>query len=219
MHRRFKKILLSWRALIVAALLLAGIYFLSRTFSITAVHAYANRLNGPLAFLLLIILPLLGFPVSILHVTAGIRFGVARGLILVALSILIQLLASYGLVHWRESYFQRRFRKIRAQIPIGAHGAVTLFTLLIPGVPYFAKNYVLPVIGVPLRTYLALGFPIHLVQSVIAVVLGDQSDHLTSWRITVMVVYYAVTLAASWWAFRRVRAQVVSPPKAAGDRK
>lgn len=219
MHRRLKKLLLSWRALIVAVIFLAGVYFLSRAFNITAIHAYANRLNGPLAFLLLIILPLLGFPVSVLHVTAGIRFGVARGLALVALSILIQLLASYGLVYWRESYFQRRFRKIRAEIPDGAHGAVTLFTLLVPGVPYFAKNYVLPVIGVPLRTYLALGFPIHTIQSVIAVVLGDESNHLTSLRITVMVVYYAVTLAASWWAFRLVRTQVVSQPKAAGDRK
>jgi len=218
-HRRAKKILLSWRALVVALVFLAGIYLLSRSFNIAAVHAYANRLNGPLAFLLLVILPLLGFPVSVLHVTAGIRFGVARGLALVALSILIQLLASYGLVHWRESYFQRRFRKIRAEIPSGAHSAVTIFTLLVPGVPYFAKNYVLPVIGVPLRTYLAWGFPIHVVQSVIAVVLGDQSDHLTSLRITVMVVYYAATLAASWWAFRRVRAQVASQPKAAGDRK
>lgn len=219
MHRRFKKLLLSWRALIVAVVFLAGIYVLSRSLTIASVHACANRLNGPLAFLLLTILPLLGFPVSVLHVTAGIRFGVARGLGLVALSILIQLLASYGLVHWRESYFQRRFRKIRAEIPSGAHGAVALFTLLIPGVPYFAKNYVLPVIGIPLRTYLALGFPIHVVQSVIAVVLGDQSDHLTSLRITVMVVYYAVTLAATWWAFRRVRTQIVSPPKAANGPK
>jgi uncharacterized membrane protein YdjX (TVP38/TMEM64 family) len=216
---RVKKIVLSWRALTVAAVFLAGIYFLSHLFTIGTVHAYANRLNGPLAFLLLTILPLLGFPVSVLHVTAGIRFGVARGLALVALSILIQLLASYGLVHWRETYFQRKFRKIRTEIPSGAHAAVTLFTLLLPGVPYFAKNYVLPVIGVPLRTYLMWGFPIHVVQSVIAVVLGDQSDHLTSPRVVAMVGYYAVTLAGSWWAFRRVRAQVASQPKAAGDRK
>ncbi|MEO6994366.1 MAG: hypothetical protein ABI273_12100 [Lacunisphaera sp.] len=218
-HGRVIKILRSWRTLIVAVVFLAGIYFLARSFSIATVHAYASRLNGPLAFLLLTVLPLLGFPVSVLHVTAGIRFGVARGLALVALSILIQLLASYALVHWRESYFKRRFQKIRAEIPSGAHRAVTIFTLLVPGVPYFAKNYVLPVIGVPLRTYLAWGFPIHVAQSVIAVVLGDQSDHLTSLRVAVMVGYYAATLAASWWAFRRVRAQVVSQPKAAGDRK
>ena len=219
MRGKVKKILRSWRALIVIVIFLAGIYFLSRSLTIATVHAYANRLNGPLAFLLLIVLPLLGFPVSVLHVTAGIRFGLARGLALVALSILIQLLASYGLVHWKEKYFQRKFRKIRAEIPSGAQGAVTLFTLLVPGVPYFAKNYVLPVIGVPLRTYLAWGLPIHIVQSAIAVVLGDQSDHLTSLRIMVIVGYYAVTLGVSWWAFRRVRAQIVSQPKAAGDRK
>ena len=219
MHDKVEKILASWRALIVAAILLTGFYFLARSFNITTVHAYAGRLNGPLAFLLLTILPLAGFPVSVLHVTAGIRFGLARGLALVALSILLQLLASYGLVHWREKYFQRKFATLRDKIPPGAHGAVTLFTLLLPGVPYFAKNYVLPVIGVPLRTYLLWSFPIHVLQSAVAVFFGDQSDHLTSLRIAAMAGYFLATLAATWWAFRRVRARVASPPTAADDRK
>ena len=201
------------------AILAGGFYLLSQAFDINVVHAYADRLNGTAAFALLTVLPLVGFPVSVLHVTAGIRFGVAWGLVLVALSILLQLLASYGLVHCRRKYFERKFKDVREQIPAGAHGAVTLFTLLLPGVPYFAKNYVLPVIGIPLRTYLLWCFPIHVVKSVIAVVLGDQSDRLTSARVAVMLCYSAAMLAAAWWAFRRIKAKVGDPPAKADDRK
>jgi uncharacterized membrane protein YdjX (TVP38/TMEM64 family) len=183
------------------------------------VHTQAARLNGIAAFALLTLLPLVGFPVTVLHVTAGIRFGVALGLPLVAVSILLQLLASYGLVHWRRKYFARKFKKLREEIPPGAHGPVTLFTLLLPGVPYFAKNYVLPLAGVPLRTYLLWSFPIHAARSAIAVIFGDESDHLTPTRIAVMVCYAVAVLTASWWAFRRMKAAVADQRPAAGGRR
>jgi uncharacterized membrane protein YdjX (TVP38/TMEM64 family) len=213
------KLLKSWRTWVIAIPLIVGFYFLSRAIDIDTVHTYAKKLNGGVAFVLLTVLPLVGFPVSILHVSAGIKFGVVRGLLLVDLSIILQLLASYGLVHWRRKYFERKFKDVREQIPAGAHGPITLFTLLLPGVPYFAKNYVLPVIGVPLRTYLTWAFPIHAARSAVAVILGDESDHLTPARIAVMVCYGVAVVAGSWWAFRRIKAQVGGRPKAAGGRK
>lgn len=219
MRDKLLKVLKSWRTWLIGVPIIIGFYFLSRAFNIDAVHAYANKLNGVVAFALLTVLPLLGFPVSVLHITAGIKFGVVRGILLVALSILIQLLVSYGLVHWRRKYFERKFKDVRKQIPEGAHSPITLFTLLLPGVPYFAKNYVLPVIGVPLRIYLMWALPIHIGRSAVSVILGEESDHLTPTRIAVMVCYYSATLAASWWAFRRIKAQVGGRPKVAGGRK
>ena len=108
MRDKLIKLLKSWRTWVIGIPLLTGFYFLSRAFNIETVHAYAEKLNGVLAFALLTILPLLGFPVSVLHITAGIKFGVVRGILLVALSILIQLLASYGLVHWRRKIFRTK---------------------------------------------------------------------------------------------------------------
>jgi uncharacterized membrane protein YdjX (TVP38/TMEM64 family) len=213
------KVLRSWRTWVIGVPLIAGFFLLSRSIDIEAVHDQAARLNSVVAFVLLTILPLIGFPVSVLHVTAGIRFGVGLGFGLVALSILLQLLASYGLVHWRRKYFARKFKDVRDKIPPGAHGAVTLFTLLLPGVPYFAKNYVLPVAGVPLRTYLLWCFPIHVARSSVAVIFGDESDHLTPTRIAVMACYAAAVLTASWWAYRRMQAQIADQPPAAGGPK
>ncbi len=219
MQPKLKKILRSWKTWVIGVPAIIGFILLCRSIDIPAVHTQAERLNGFVAFVLLTLLPLVGFPVTILHVTAGIRFGVTWGLILVALSILLQLLASYGLVQWRKKYFERKFKTLREQIPPGAHGAVTLFTLLLPGVPYFAKNYVLPLVGVPLRTYLLWCLPIHIARASVAVIFGDESDHLTPTRIALMAVYAASVLTASWWAYRRMKAQVADQPPKAGGRK
>jgi uncharacterized membrane protein YdjX (TVP38/TMEM64 family) len=213
------QLLKSWKTWAIGVPVIVGFYLLTRAINLEAIHQSAQKLNGVLAFVLLTVLPLLGFPVTVLHVTAGIKFGVTKGLLLVALSILLQLLASYGLVHWRRKYFERKFKDVRKQIPPGAHGPVTLFTLLLPGVPYFAKNYVLPVAGVPLRTYLLWAFPIHTARSAIAVIFGEESDHLTPARLAMMAGYFVAVLAASWWALRRIKAQVGDRPKAAGGRK
>jgi uncharacterized membrane protein YdjX (TVP38/TMEM64 family) len=186
---------------------------------VVALRGMAMRLNGPVVFLLITILPLFGFPVSVLHVIAGVRFGVKLGMILVASSILLQLLASYAIVHlWRDA-IGKRMEPVRRKIPRGAHGAVSLFTMLLPGVPYFAKNYVLPLIGVPLGTYLAWCFPLHALRSTVAVAFGDKSDELTPLRLLGFALYAVAIMVSSWWAFRRLRDQMQDPPPAANDLK
>lgn len=199
-----------WRTIIVAVVLCVAAALLSRKIDVATVHAYAARLNGGVAFLLLTVLPLGGFPVTPLHVAVGIRFGVKLGLLLVAASVLLQLLASYGLVHLFREKFARRLESVRKRIPKTAHGSMCLFTMLLPGVPYFAKNYVLPVLGVPFRTYLLICLPIHVARSSVAIIFGDESDNLTPGRIAGLAVYYALTLLVSWWMFRRLRSQMGS---------
>lgn len=219
MRAKLIKILKSWRTWLIGVPLIAGFCWLSHAIDLDTVHAYAEKLNGFVAFALLTILPLLGFPVTILHVSAGIKFGRGLGIALVALSILLQVLASYALVHWRRKFFEKKFKDVREKIPAGAHAPITLFTLLLPGVPYFAKNYVIPVIGVPLRTFILWALPIHIARSAVSVILGDESNDLTPARITALVLYFVAMLGASWWAFRRIKAQVGDQPSAAGGRK
>jgi uncharacterized membrane protein YdjX (TVP38/TMEM64 family) len=188
---------------------------------IEAVHAEADRLNPIAAFVLLVLLPLIGFPASILHVVAGIRFGGKLGLALVSLSILLQLLASYAIVQvWRDRLDRSRWlKRVRERLPEGTHSGLSILAVLLPGAPYAAINYVLPLIGVPLRTYLLCCWPIHTLRSTITVFLGDQSDRLTASRLAVLALYALAIFAASWWTYRRVRSQLGDPPSAAGGRK
>jgi uncharacterized membrane protein YdjX (TVP38/TMEM64 family) len=204
---------------VIVVLVIGGLVLLRQGIDVETVRTRARELPGWLAFLLLVALPLVGFPASLLHVGVGVRFGIPLGLGLVWLSILLQLLASYGLVHWRRAFFSRRFRSIRKRIPPGAHAPVTLFTMLIPGAPFFAQNYTLPLLGVPLRLYLLICLPIHGARSVIAVVFGGQSHELTPGWVLAMLGYVAVVLGASWWALRRLKTTLGDQPRAESGRK
>jgi uncharacterized membrane protein YdjX (TVP38/TMEM64 family) len=188
---------------------------------IHTIHREAARLNGGIAFALLAILPLVGFPASLLHVAAGIRFGAVLGLALVSLSILLQLLISYAVVHvWRDRFERTRwFKRIRERIPQGAHASVSIFTVLLPGVPFTAINYVLPLIGVPLRTFLLCAWPLHTLRSTVTVVFGDQSAQLNATRLAVLIAYALTILGASYWTYRRLQAQFAGQPRAADGRK
>lgn len=204
---------------IIAVLLVGGLALLYHQVDLEDVREAARKLPGPVAFLLLTILPLVGFPASVLHVAAGVRFGIPLGLVLVWTSILLQLLASYGLVHWHREFFARRFKAVRDRIPKGAHAPVTVFTMLIPGAPFFAQNYTLPLIGVPLRLFLSICLPMHAARSSIAVILGGQSHALTPGRVLAIVAYAALILTASWWALRRLKTTLGDQPPAGSGRK
>lgn len=214
-----KKILQSWKVWSVVVVVAALLIFLSHGIDIQAVHAEAARLNGVVAFLLLALLPLIGFPVNILHFAAGVRFGAVLGLALVGASIFFQLVVTYALVRWRHKFFERKFKRLRSKIPSGAHQAVTVFTLLLPGAPFFAQNYTLAIIGVPLRTMLCWAFPLHFARATISVLVGDQSDHLTPGRVAAMALYLTVMLSVSWWAYRRVQSRLTGRPRAGSGRK
>jgi uncharacterized membrane protein YdjX (TVP38/TMEM64 family) len=182
-----------------------------------SVHRVSARLNGAAAFSLLVVLPLVGFPASVLHLAAGIRFGAVLGQALVSLSILIQLLASYGLVHAWRGGFARRFDGLRRRIPSGAHPTLCILAVLIPGAPYTAINYVLPLIGVRLRTFLLCCWPLHTLRSTVTVLLGDQTDKLTPARLSLLAGYALLLSAGSWWMYRRLRRQLGDPPPTGDD--
>lgn len=209
----------SVRFWVIVGLVAAGLVALYCQIDLDALREKARHLNGGLAFGLLVLLPLCGFPVSALDVVAGVRFGVPLGVALVWLSILLQLLASYGLVHWRRRFFERRFKAIRDRIPPGAHVPVTIFIMLIPGTPYFAQLYTPPLLGVPLRVYLAICLPIHAARSIIAVALGGESHQLTLGWILGMLAYAAVLLSVSWWAYGRIRGALGDQPPGGSGRK
>lgn len=215
--KRSRLAALPWRIIITVILALIGVAILYQRIDIEQVHAYAEKQPSWLVFVLITVLPLVGFPVTVLHVVAGMRWGPKVGLALVVVSILLQLLASYALVHLFRPVFEQRLEKFRKRIPQGAHGPVTLFTALLPGVPYFAKNYVIPLMGVPLPTFLLWCFPLHAFRSSIAVLFGHESDQLTPGRIAAFAAYFVIISLSCAWVFRRMKAEVGDrPPEVSG---
>lgn len=208
--------IITFIAIVLACVALALVY---RQIDVQALHTRAQEINGFLVFVLITVLPLFGFPVSVCHAVAGVRFGLGLGLALVAASIVLQLLASYALVKMAPSFFARHMERWRKKLPKAAHVPLTQFTMLLPAVPYFAQNYVLPLVGVPLGTYLLWGSLIHIVKSIIGVLFGEMSDDLTPARIAIFVAYAIAITITTAWAFRRLQARIKDQRPAAGGRK
>lgn len=206
------------RRVVVFSLVVAGLVMLSlfyKQIDPGALHARAERLNGPAVFAAVALLPLVGFPVSVLHAVAGARFGLELAIPLVALALVLQLLASYGLVWLAPNFFAKRLGALRQRLPRAAHRPLTLFTLLLPGAPFFAQNYVLSLVGVPFRTFFLIAFPLHFSRSLIGVLFGDVSNQLTPARIAGFAVYGITVSLACAWSFRRLRARLQDRPPAA----
>lgn len=176
-----------------------------RHLDLEAIHAKAESVNGGVVFAAMAVLPLVGFPVSVVHAVAGLRFGLGLGCLLVAVCTLLQLLAAYGLVKLMPGFFERKLEPLRRRIPNGAHSPVTLFTMLLPGVPYFSQIYVLPLIGVPLRTFLMWSLPISVARSIVGVTFGDIVDHLTPLKLAGFGCYLVGIILLCAFAFRKLR--------------
>lgn len=203
----------------IGVLALLGIGLAWGRIDIDALHARAARLNGVAVFIAVTLLPMAGFPVSILHVVTGVRFGTGLGLAITTVSILIQLLASYALVKAAPDFFARLVEPLRKRLPEAAHTPLTQFTMLLPGAPYFAQNYVLPLVGVPLGTYLLWSYPLHVVRSIVGVIFGHESNNLTPGKIAGFAVYSIAIGLTCAWSFRRLQRRMKAPPPGENDPK
>ncbi len=209
------RIWLALGILIVAA----GLIWFRHLIDLPALHDRANEFPAWCVLLCLLVLPLVGFPVSVLHAVVGAKFGLPLGLTLVGISIAVQLLVSYAVVRAAPHFFAKRFAWLHRRLPPTTHRSLTLFTMLLPGAPFFAQNYVLAIARVPFAIYFGYSFPIHVVRSIIGVIFGEWSDHPTPWRIATFVIYAVGVTVFCGWAFRRLQAQLHNPPPAAGGRK
>lgn len=200
----------------MGVIVFAGLALFYRQIDIDALHRRADGLNGFVVFAAMVVLPLLGFPVMIVHAVAGVRFGIGPGCALVSVATLLQLLSAHGLVKLAPEFFAKRLAPLRKRLPKTAHAPLTLFTMLMPGVPYFSQIYVLPLMGVPLGTYLLLSLPINVVRSVVGVTFGKVSDELTPLRLLGFGIYFVAITAACSWAFLRLRKRMHEQANAAG---
>jgi uncharacterized membrane protein YdjX (TVP38/TMEM64 family) len=197
------------RSLATVLILAAGLSLTWGRVDIDQVHREAAQVPALVAFGLMIVLPLVGCPATLVNLCAGVRFGVAGGLPLVALAIVIHQLMAFQLVRWKPTMFGHLVDPIRKRLPKGSHGSVAVFSALIPGVPYWMQVYSMPLIGLKLRTVLLYCVPLHTIRSLIALIGGDISDHPSTGWLVGLGIYAVVLMSVCAYAGRRIRQKVV----------
>lgn len=154
------------------------------------------------------VLPLLGFPVTVVYLAVGARFGVPLGLAIVAGCTVVHLLMSFALAHWAARPVRRLCAACGWRLPQASGDVAWPFACwlaLLPGVSYTLKNLIAPSAGVPLRIYLGAFLPLHVASAVVGLALGGATIRF-SWSLAALIVVYGLALfALTRTLARRVR--------------
>lgn len=201
------------RWLLVGGMLLLGVgvvaLFAFTELDIATVQRSIEGLNPVLIFALMATLPVAGFSVGVMYLVAGAKFGPLLGGALVAAATAIHLLAT----HWISRSFLRRplerllsrRRHHLPEIPPGENGAISVMAALVPGIPYFARNYLLALSGVPLRTYFWICLSIYVARSYVTIFLGDLGSDPDRTKLAVLIAVYALKLGICAYLIARLR--------------
>ena len=201
-----------WWTITVSALVVIGISWL--------IHAHLDDLSReaimrhgrdlpPAGFVAaFLILPLLGFPISILLVLAGLRFGLGVGMVLVSGGMIFHHFAAYHLAHggFREWVIQR-LKRAGYTIPTIKSKHRIWFTAVfaaIHGPPYVVKLYLLALTNIPFRIYCSVGAPVYIIFGLIPVSAGSAIVHLDANWIYLFIGISFALLFVAYYLQRRV---------------
>ncbi len=177
-----------------------------------------DRVNPVLTIVLMALLPLAGFSIGVVYVVAGLKFGLwGGGLVIVGVTA-VHLLGT----HWIVRSFLRgpiqRFLEKRnyrlPEAPEGAEQSLAAMVALVPGPPYFLRNYALALSGIPLKRYFWVCLGVYTVRSYVTLALGDLGGDPSRTGIIWLGGIFATKLAICALLIRRIRKKHLEMKKA-----
>ncbi len=196
------------RRLVATLVALAGLVALALLWGrldIDDLHTRAKALPAAVVIAAISLLPLIGFPVSWLHLIAGVRFDFLGGIAVVAVTSVLHHVLGWILVRVLPARLFERLAPWREKLAGAGHRDATVLCCLLPGMPYTVQLYLLPVLGTPLPLMFGLSAALHTARAVVTILFGDMSDDLSPPRIAALVAYYAILFTISTLALRRLR--------------
>lgn len=168
------------------------------------------RVNLAALWVLMLLLPVCGFSVSVVWLVAGARFGPAWGGAVVAVVtaghlLIMHAIGRHWLRRWLRGWLKKRGHELPA-VPAGENVSVSVMAVLAPGLPYFARNYLLALSDVPLRVYFWVAVPLYVARSYVTLFIGDLARAPSGKQLVVLGLVYAVKLgvcAYLLWHLRR----------------
>ena len=207
--QRHKKKLWWVVALIAIPLVGAGLVLRYTDLTLANVTGWIGGLN-PLAVIpLMALLPIGGFPISVVYLVAGARFGPIGGGVVVAIATAAHLLGTYYVARsFLRAPLQRFIERRHAHlphIPEDEQAAVCVIAALVPGLPYVIRNYLLALADVKLRYYFWVCLPIYVARSYVTILMGDMSSDPTRNKIIVLIIVDVLKVAICALVIWRLR--------------
>ncbi|MEO7598342.1 MAG: VTT domain-containing protein [Opitutus sp.] len=200
-----------WLSGVLIALVAAGLvllYFKS-DFDLQRLTHRIAEFNPVIVFALMATLPVGGFSVAVVYLVAGIKFGPVLGGVAVAGATAVHLLATHWICQTVLRAPLQRFLKRRKHelphVPEGENVSVAAMAALVPGLPYFARNYLLALTDVPLRVYFWVCLPIYVIRSYLVILLGDLGTDLNAKTFSILATVYFLKLSICGYLLWRIR--------------
>jgi uncharacterized membrane protein YdjX (TVP38/TMEM64 family) len=180
-------------------------------FEWSVVMTLVDRINPIAVIPLMAVLPVFGFPIVLVYLMAGARFGPVGGGLVVAGVTAFHLLATHAVAQSFlrgpiQRFVERRHKKL-PEIPPDEHAAIALIAALAPGLPYVVRNYILALSGVRLRVYFWICLPVYVARSYVTIMLGDFGSDPSGRRILIIaaidVLKISICGGVIWWLRRR----------------
>ena len=154
-------------------------------------------------------LPLFGFPISVLLVLLGLRFGTVGGIAAMFLIMPLHLVISFSLA---RSVFGEWIKKIAGekriqglQVPAHRQLEFSFLFMAVPGLSYAMKNYLLPLSGVKFRYYFFFGWVVQGVMGAPFVILGKAPVDWNPPLIFALVLIFVLIYVLMKWVQKRYR--------------
>ncbi|HEY0455047.1 MAG TPA: VTT domain-containing protein [Verrucomicrobiae bacterium] len=187
--------------------LLVSLYVYSR-FDWREIQQWLAHCNGLLVFVLILLLPIFGFPVSVLQILAGAKFGIGLGFLLSTLSIFVHLLAMYWVgrraLRRPIDWLLRRHNHHLPQVPGSEERSAAFLMTLLPG-SYALKNYVMVLGGVSLRTLLWICAPVYALRAIFGIYFGHFSAQPSGLKTAILIGNTVLITAISAYLVKRLR--------------
>jgi len=150
-----------------------------------SIVAFAEGLPVSVYLAALLLLPVVGFPITPLLAAAGIQFGFAGGMALATGAVFFHHFVAFRLTHgWFRERLRNRLARAGHAIPAidpKHQGWFTGLFAAIHGPPYAVKLYLLALTDVPFRIYLWIGAPVYAFFCVIPVGAGSAVNTFKPW--------------------------------------
>src|SRR5688572_20773038 len=170
---------------------------------------WLQQVNEPVALVLMATLPIIGFPISAVYLAIGALFGPSWGGLVVTGITLVHLAATHVLA---RTLLKQRIAKWRKKwsekLPVISEGdniSLVAMIVIVPGLPYFARNCLLAVSGVPLRYLLGVGVPLYVARSYTTLFVGNLGNNHSAKMFWVIGAIFVAKLTISALLFLRLR--------------
>jgi uncharacterized membrane protein YdjX (TVP38/TMEM64 family) len=197
--------------IIAAALLcltIAGIYWALQNEYFEQIVTLVDKNTPPLLFIsLMLLLPVAGFPMSIFLVVAGIKFGLFRAIVIWALILPVHATIAYYLANALRKqmmiFLTEKMGYDLPDVPEKHEAIYSLAFLVVPGIPYAVKNYLLPLAGVKFRYCVTMNIIVQLSLGIPFIILGKSAADMNLTYLLIAAGFFLIGTFGIWCIKKR----------------